>query len=159
MLFFLYFNSVEKLVIHLANDPDRELASRLLASSEPWIKLGLTLAQCRQNCHDPEFMLYVAYIDQQPTGIMLLDPRGLAGSPYVKSIAVFPEYRGKGIGTALLTFAEDHFRDKARFLFLCVSSFNRNARRFYERLGYQVAGELNNYLIEGESEILMGKRL
>jgi [ribosomal protein S18]-alanine N-acetyltransferase len=40
---------------------------------------------------------------------------------------------------------------------MCVSSFNRDARRLYERLGYRVVGELTDYIVEGHSEILLRK--
>jgi ribosomal protein S18 acetylase RimI-like enzyme len=47
----------------------------------------------------------------------------------------------------------------AKHMFLCVSSFNGRARRFYERRGYSQVGEFPDYIVEGASEILMHKRL
>lgn len=43
--------------------------------------------------------------------------------------------------------------------FLCVSSFNPRARALYERLGYELIGELKDFVIDGASELLMRKRL
>lgn len=40
---------------------------------------------------------------------------------------------------------------------MCVSSFNVAARRLYERVGYQVIGELTNYIVQGHSEFLLRK--
>jgi len=40
-----------------------------------------------------------------------------------------------------------------------VSSFNPRARALYERLGYEMIGELKDYLIEGASELLMRKTI
>ena len=40
---------------------------------------------------------------------------------------------------------------------MCVSSFNGGARRLYERLGYEVVGELTDYIVQGHSEILLRK--
>jgi ribosomal protein S18 acetylase RimI-like enzyme len=77
----------------------------------------------------------------------------------VKSIAVEGDYRSQGIGAALLEFAEDLFRAEARHLFLCVSSFNQRAYAFYERQGYAAVGVLEDYILQGVSEILMHKRL
>jgi ribosomal protein S18 acetylase RimI-like enzyme len=82
----------------------------------------------------------------------------VAGSPYVASVAVAPEARGRGAGTALMEFAERRWPE-ARHLFLCVSSFNAGARRLYERLGFRAVGTLENYVIEGAGETLMHKRL
>jgi ribosomal protein S18 acetylase RimI-like enzyme len=42
---------------------------------------------------------------------------------------------------------------------LSVSSFNHRAQKFYERLGYRRVGELENFLVAGQSEILMRKTL
>lgn len=145
--------------IKLATDQEKDMAARLMAASEPWITLGRTEEMCRNICHDPGFLLYMAHSDIVPAGIILLDPRGVAGSPYIKSIAVYPEFRGQGIGTKLLSFAENLFRDKSRHIFICVSSFNCRARKLYEKNGFQEVGELQDYIIEGASEILMHKGL
>jgi ribosomal protein S18 acetylase RimI-like enzyme len=150
---------MDKTDIHLANEQEKDLAARLLATSEPWITLRISEEQCRRNCHNPEFMLYMAYSSGRPAGIILLDPNGIAGSPYVKSIAVYPEFRGEGIGTMLLSFAEDIFKPDAKHFFICVSSFNKRARKLYEKFGFQAVGEFKDYIIEGASEILMHKRI
>jgi ribosomal protein S18 acetylase RimI-like enzyme len=150
---------MKKIDIHSANEQEKDLAAILLTASEPWITLRITEDQCRKNCHDPEFLLYMAYKNDKPAGIIILDPRGVAGSPYIKSIAVYPEFRGQGIGTMLLSFAEDLFRDNARHIFICVSSFNRRARDLYEKFGFQAVGEFKDYIIEAASEILMHKKL
>lgn len=148
-----------KPVITLATDEEREWAAELLAGSEPWITLRVTLEQCRKACCDDAYLLYVARRRDRPCGAIVLQRCGVAGSPYVKSIAVAAAYRGRGVGAALMEFAEDLFRGEARHIFLCVSSFNTRARSFYERLGYRSVGEFKDYIIEGASEILMHKSL
>ena len=40
-------------------------------------------------------------------------------------------------------------------LFLCVSSFNTDAPKFYLTLGYEQIGVLKDYLVEGHDEILI----
>jgi len=47
----------------------------------------------------------------------------------------------------------------ARDVFLCVSSFNSRAHALYNRLGYELVGELNDFVIAGASELLLRKRL
>jgi ribosomal protein S18 acetylase RimI-like enzyme len=54
-------------------------------------------------------------------------------------------------------FAEERILEESPNVFMCVSSFNHDARRLYERLGYLVVGELTNYIVEGHSEILLRK--
>ena len=153
-------SSVEnELTIEAASEDEREWAAALMARSEPWITLRRDLEQCRIACRRPEYLLFVARLGGSPCGFVLLHPRGVAGSPYLASIAVAEELRGSGVGTRLLEFVERHFRPHARHLFLCVSSFNPRARALYERHGYRVVGELKDYVIEGASELLMHKAL
>ncbi len=138
---------------------ERDWAAQLMAGSDPWITLRVSLEQCRKACLDPEYLLYVAHWDGCPCGAIVLQRRGVAGSPYVKSIAVSDEYRSRGIGARLIDFAEDLFRGEAKHIFLCVSSFNIRARKFYELHGYRAVGEFKDYIVEGASEILMHKAL
>ncbi len=142
-----------------ATNEERIWAAGLLSVSEPWTTLGISEELCLKNCQDPEFIVYVTHVNGIPAGFFILDPRGMAGSPYIKSIAVSSEYRNRKLGSILLNFAENIARKTSRHMFLCVSSFNINARRFYERLGYEAVGELKDYLIRGESEIIMHKNL
>lgn len=149
----------DPITIAAAMDHEREWCAQLMAGADPWVALGRGLDECRSVCRHPEYLLLVAHAQREPCGFILLHPRGVAGSPYVASIAVAQRYRGQGIGTLLLDYAEARFRSSARHIFLCVSSFNGRARRLYERRGYAVVGELKDYVIEGASEILMHKRL
>jgi ribosomal-protein-alanine N-acetyltransferase len=150
---------MDRISIAPATEEEREWAAALLAGSEPWTTLGATLEQCRKACREQGYLVYVARLGGRPSGVMILHRRGVASSPYVKSIAVDDKHRSRGVGAALMEFAEDLFRPEARHLFLCVSSFNTRARVFYERLGYTAVGELRDYIIDGASEILMHKRL
>ncbi len=150
---------MQNLVIAPASNAEREWAAQLLAGSDPWTTLGVSLERCRAACTDPEYLVYVARTEGSPLGVLILQRRGVAGSPYIKSIAVSPEFRSKGIGEALVTFVENLCREEAKHIFLCVSSFNTRAHALYERLGYRAVGELKDYVIEGASEILMHKRL
>ena len=60
------------------------------------------------------------------------------GTYYVSVASVFPEYRGKGIGTFILDKAAELARStQARYLSLIVESFNPDAKRLYDRYGFQ----------------------
>jgi ribosomal protein S18 acetylase RimI-like enzyme len=140
-------------------EADKKWVARLMAESEPWTTLGITFDQCLKVCHQPLNQIYVAQMMQEFVGMIILQDQGLAGSPYVKSIAVKKEHRNKGIGKLLLEFAEDKYRPASRFIFLCVSSFNNRALKFYEERGYKKIGELQDYIAEGHSELIMQKCL
>jgi [ribosomal protein S18]-alanine N-acetyltransferase len=145
--------------IRLATEEEKEWAAALMADSDPWITLGRGLDACRASCRLPGLMIFVAHDGAQRCGFIRLQERGVAGSPYIASIEVAPDHRGKGIGSRLLGFAEDLFRSEHSHIFLCVSSFNGRARALYENNGYSAVGELKDYIIKGASEILMHKRL
>jgi ribosomal protein S18 acetylase RimI-like enzyme len=145
--------------ITVATEADKEWAAGVMAGSEPWITLGRNLESCLEICRRPEYQVFVARQGGRLCGFVALVRRGVAGSPYIASIAVAEGFRGSGIGSRLLEFAEDLSRATARHIFLCVSSFNLRARALYERHGYEVVGEFKDYIIDGSSEILMHKGL
>jgi len=65
---------------------------------------------------------------------------------HINNVAVLPQYRGRGMGSAVLR----HVLDEARRLgatraTLEVRASNEGARRLYERLGFRVAGVRRNY--------------
>ncbi|HEY3441281.1 MAG TPA: GNAT family N-acetyltransferase [Paludibaculum sp.] len=136
----------------------RAWCARLMAATDPWLTLGRGYDECLAKCAHPEYTLLVAADETGRLGFVLLHPRGVAGSPYIASIAVSAHARGRGVGSQLLAQAETYFPG-ARHIFLCVSSFNNDARRLYERQGYGQVGELADYVIDGASETLMHKRL
>ena len=146
--------------IDRAIDADRAWAAALMASSDPWRTLGRDLAtNAAAVAEAPDTELFVARGAAGPIGFVLLRRRGFAGSPYIVSIGVRPDARGGGLGAQLIAFIEREVMPSARHLFLCVSSFNSDAQRFYERLGYGRVGELPDYVITGASEIILHKRL
>jgi len=146
--------------IAAATQADYEWCARLMAASEPWITLRRDLEGCRATLVRPGTELFLAR-DQDsscPLGFILLAPHGFAGSPYVACIGVGPETRGQSIGSQLMAFAEQRYRDRSH-LFLLVSSFNDRAQQFYRRHGYEFIGELKDFLVRGHSELIFHKRL
>ncbi|HUI44209.1 MAG TPA: GNAT family N-acetyltransferase [Terriglobia bacterium] len=129
-----------------------------MAGSEPWITLRRNLEKCHEALRRPGSELFVALERGGPAGFILIHPYGCAGSPYIASVAVAEGARGRGIGAQLVAFAERQMAGR-RFIFLCVSSFNRRGQEFYSRLGYRRVGEMPDYIVEGHSEILLCKRL
>lgn len=64
-----------------------------------------------------------------------------------------------GFGRKLLEFAEERILSDTPNVFICVSSFNEYAQRAYRRLGYEVVGELQDYIVSGHPEILLRKTI
>jgi [ribosomal protein S18]-alanine N-acetyltransferase len=142
-----------------ASDNDKQWAAELMASTDPWVTLGRTLEQCNMVTLDTTNHVFIAWKENERAGMIILQDKGVAGSPYIKSIAIDATYRNRGIGKLLLQFAEDHYLSSSRHLFLCVSSFNTSAQKFYKLNGWETIGEFKDYVLEGFSEILMYKRL
>ncbi len=145
--------------IREATDQDREWAARLMAGSEPWVRLGRGYDACLAACCARDDELYIGWMDTLPCAFVLVRPRGVAGAPYIVSVAVADPFRSRGFGASLLSFVERRFAGHSRHLFLCVSSFNARAQAFYQRHGFAVVGELEDFIIPGAAEILMQKPL
>ncbi len=57
---------------------------------------------------------------------------------YVNVLAAYPEYRGQGLGTRLLSLAEDLATEAGLSrISMIVADANAGARRLYERTGYR----------------------
>ena len=127
-----------------------------MAGSEPWITLGRDHTACLKLVTNSEKELYVGVLSGELAGFVLLDLHGgLRG--YIQSIGVAPNLRSRGLGSKLLHFAEQRILRETPNVFMCVSSFNRDAERLYLRLGYTRVGELTDFIIPGASEILLRK--
>jgi ribosomal-protein-alanine N-acetyltransferase len=132
--------------------------AHLLANSEPWITLRRDYEDSIQVLSDPAREVYVARLSGEIAGFAILQTQG-AFTGYLQSVFVTPPYRGQGIGTRLIQFAEERILGEFPNVFICVSSFNLKAQKLYARLGYQVVGELTDWIVRGNSEILMRKSI
>lgn len=96
-----------------------------------------------------------AVCDQQMVGFIAADIRRMEGMAWIATVGVLPEYRGRGIGAALLEACEANIPvNKIR---LCVRPSNDVAIRLYERFGYSRVGEWTKYYQDGESALVMEK--
>jgi ribosomal protein S18 acetylase RimI-like enzyme len=65
-----------------------------------------------------------------------------AGEYYLDSVAVLPEFRGQGIGSALVeAFCERAFSEGAERVGLIVEEENATAEKVYSSLGFKRVGE------------------
>jgi [ribosomal protein S18]-alanine N-acetyltransferase len=143
-------------ITRLATDSEAESCARLMAGSEPWLTLGRTYEASLRLLQDPTREVYVARDSAGLAGFLILCMTG-AFVGFIQTVLVHPTRRGEGIGSRLLEFAERRILQQSPNVFMCVSSFNHGARRLYERMGYEVIGELSDYIVEGHSEFLLRK--
>jgi [ribosomal protein S18]-alanine N-acetyltransferase len=140
---------------------EAEQCARLMASSEPWRTLGRDYETSLRIVADSVKEVYVAYIGAETeavAGFLILNMTG-AFVGYIQTVCVAPEWRGRGLGAIIIRFAEDRIFRETPNVFMCVSSFNTEAQRLYERLGYRRIGELTDYIVAGHSEILLRKTI
>ena len=142
----------------LQNLPEAEVCAGMMSSLEPWVTLKRDYDTSLKIITDPAREVYLALAGEEIAGFTILVMHGaLVG--YIQSICVAPKWRNQGIGSQLMAFAEDMIFKEAPNAFIMVSSFNPDARRLYQRLGFEPIGELKDYIIPGHSEYLLRKSI
>ena len=142
----------------ISTDSEAKLCAKLMSESEPWITLKKDYQRSLELFNNTNKECYVAYYKKQFSGFILLDMNG-AFAGYIQSIAVVPELRNQGIGKELLKYAEKRIFSEMPNVFICVSSFNPEVKNMYLRCGYEIVGELKDFIIQGQSEILLRKQI
>jgi [ribosomal protein S18]-alanine N-acetyltransferase len=127
-----------------------------MSTSEPWTTLGRDYDASLAILRDPTREVYIAKRNGELAGFAILCVTG-AFIGYLQSVVVDPRFRGEGIGTDLIAFAEERIFRVSPNVFICVSSFNIKARALYERLGYTYVGALTDYIVLGHDELLFRK--
>jgi ribosomal protein S18 acetylase RimI-like enzyme len=133
-----------------------------VATTPLWQRYGVTEESMSKRLRDgigEGATIFVAERIDDVVGFIWLVERGAFNrSGYVQLIGVRPGERGGGVGRALMEFAEQNVFAHHRDLFLLVSDFNVDAQRFYQRLGYRESGKLDDYVMQGVSELIYWKQ-
>lgn len=114
--------------------------------------LGLTFAPDELE-HEKENILIGAFDDDDILGCCMLVEENPA-TVRLRQMAVLNDLQGKGIGRALMTFAENIARDRG-YKILSMHA-RKNATGFYEKMGYKVASDeftevtIPHYVMEKE---------
>jgi ribosomal protein S18 acetylase RimI-like enzyme len=98
--------------------------------------LGLTFTPADLE-QEKDNLMMAAYEDDKMLGCCMLveeDP----GTVRLRQMAVINDLQGKGIGKALMTFAENLARDRG-YKRITMHA-RKNAIGFYEKLGYRIRG-------------------
>ena len=76
------------------------------------------------------------------------------------SVAVLEEHRRKGLGTKLITLAEERMLEKScTECYLEVRVSNQGGIDLYKRMSFIVTGKLDAYYRDGEAAYLMASQL
>jgi ribosomal protein S18 acetylase RimI-like enzyme len=137
---------------------DREAVIALLLRSEPWTTLGYSRTDWDRYFTPVPKERETLVVEQQGTvvGIAVLRRNFLMGD-YLELFGVATDSRRTGIGKRLLAHVESMTFGRSKNLFACVSDFNRQARDFYKKQGYQEVGSVMGLLIPDSAEILIRK--
>ena len=102
-----------------------------------------------------------AWVAENASGVVgFVVARTVADEMEILNLAVQPEARRQGVGSALLAAAFEHGRRSgAALVFLEVRESNDAARRFYERHGFEAIGRRTRYYRHpDEDAVLLGRR-
>ncbi|HEY0305870.1 MAG TPA: GNAT family N-acetyltransferase [Longimicrobiales bacterium] len=149
---------IDLVIEPLQTSEEVAICAEMMSQTDPWLRLGRGYTTCHDAVSAPGRNVFVARVAGEVAGCVILNLTG-AFVGYIQAVCVHPSQRGKGIGSALLRFAEEYIFQRTPNVFLCVSSFNTDAQRLYSRLGYKIIGELEDYIIPGASEILLRKTI
>lgn len=135
----------------------------IMARNPLWARYNVTFdsAQARlQSGFDNGANILVAVSEESVAGFIWYSNKGAFNrSGYIMLIGVDPDIQSHGVGFALMQASEQEMAKSNQDIFLLVSDFNNAAQRFYQRLGYQNIGAIEDYVIPGVTELIYRKRL
>ena len=147
----------KKSVISITKDPgDFDVCALMMSKTDPWITLGMNYHQCLKAFEGDFKEIYLISSGKDIAGFVILQVCGTF-SGYIQTICIDENYRGKGLGTKLLKFCEERILKFSPNIFICVSSFNKGAIKLYYEFGFKLVGELDNFVKEGFTELLLRK--
>jgi len=147
----------EKFIIRQTTDSkDFEFCAQMMSATDPWITLQMDYGLCLKAFEGECKEIYIIEYDNNTAGFIILQTAGTF-SGYIQTICIGEAFRGKGLGKILLRYCEKRVLKFSPNLFICVSSFNKGAIKLYNEFGFKLVGELDNFVREGFTELLLRK--
>jgi diamine N-acetyltransferase len=139
-------------------DEQAQQVAEMLAASEPWLSLNFSAASLAGYLRREDAALhrYLVSVDGKVAGIICVRHPWLRG-PYIELLGVSPNQRGKGIGKQVLAWVEAEARRESKNLWVLTSSFNHQAQKFYQSLGFYPIGPIQGLVSPEHDEILLRK--
>lgn len=151
----LHKHPVSRIRLVLSKKFPRTLYNEAILNSDPWRTLFKNKKMAKDKIRPGE-KLILAKMGSKTVGLALWTPNFLRGG-YLRILSIHPEYRSLGIGEKLVAEFERQVFKSHPNSYLCVSSFNRGAKKFYRRLGYEKIGVIEKLIHPKHDEILMRK--
>ncbi len=132
--------------------------SMILCSMDPWLTMEYTPEAFESYLlhGDPGLARQVIMISGQVAGVLSVRNPWLFG-PLIELLALFDGFRSKGTGARIIQWVGNRY--KPENLWVTVASFNRGARKFYEREGFEKTALLDDLIKPGWSEMLLRKKI
>jgi ribosomal protein S18 acetylase RimI-like enzyme len=147
----------EKFFIKRTTDPKNiEVCALMMSKTDPWITLAMNYELCLTAFEGSCKEIYIVEYGKDIAGFVIIQVCGTF-SGYIQTICISEDYRGRGFGTKLLKFCEERILKFSPNVFICVSSFNKGATKLYYEFGFKLVGELDNFVKEGFTELLLRK--
>lgn len=147
----------KEFVVNITNDPDIiGVCALMMSKTDPWVTLGMNYSHCLGAFEGACKEIHVVSYGEDIAGFAVLQVCG-SFSGYIQTICIKEDYRGRGFGTKLLKYCEERILKFSPNVFICVSSFNKGAIKLYYEFGFKLVGELDNFIKEGFTELLLRK--
>ncbi len=120
--------------------------------STPWSEAALS-----EELSNKFARFFIALLNGEVVGY--IGSHNVLGEVYITNVAVFPQYRNKGIGEKLIKkLVEAVESEKADFITLEVRKSNISAIKLYEKCGFCAVGERKSFYEKPcEDAVLMTK--
>ena len=143
--------------------PVMDILRRVGLFREGELKVALELIDAYIKRTDKDYLVYVAEHDGRVAGYICFGPTPLTDGVFdVYWIAVDPELQGRGIGSRLLSYAEEYARNhRARKIMIETSSRKdyEPARSLYEGMGFRERARIPDFYSPGDAKIIYEKEL
>jgi ribosomal protein S18 acetylase RimI-like enzyme len=128
----------------------------MMAVQDPWLALGMDLRQCLLAFEGSFREVYILSVGREIRGFAIIQPFGTFRG-YIQTLCIHPGFQGRGYGKRLLQFSEEEIARYSPNVFICVTSTNKRAYDLYLRSGFELVGELKDFLKTGFTELLLRK--
>jgi len=142
-------------------EEEADTISQVLVQMEPWRTLNYSANTLSNYLYSSDSSLYKygVVISQQTVGAICVRFPWLRGA-CLELLAVCPPQQGQGLGRDLIQWLEAELRKtNKRNLWTLVSSFNYEARNFYQKMEFVEMAQLDDLIVPDYHEILLRKIL
>ena len=136
---------------------DRRAVDEVCALQEKYFSDGWNKAQLESGFETGRFFVLGAYRDDEMIGFISYSISDVVAD--LEDLLIVPEFRNKGIATALFQMMLDEISGKASRIMLEVRQSNAKAIGLYEKLGFKEISQRKKYYADGETAIVYCKEI